>query len=87
MDTHDGVIKKRDLAPMLKASIQFLISLSNDIHFLEVHDSDRTSKRVKMGIMRFRTEGELHKLEMEIKKIRDIVNRPKSRKKKEKINN
>jgi hypothetical protein len=40
-----------------------------------------------MGIMRFRTEGELHKLEMEIKKIRDIVNRPKSRKKKEKINN
>jgi len=59
-----------------------LTSLSQDLHKLELFDDNVVSRRVKMSIMRFRTEGSLHRLESEIKKIRVEINQPKYKNKK-----
>lgn len=50
-----------------------MISMSADVHRIEVHDIDNVSRRVKMDLLHLRTEGPLGQLERKVRDMRKEI--------------
>lgn len=71
-----GVKKKRELAHLLKESIIFLTSLSEEVHSLEYTNHHRHSRDLKKKLVDFHHDGPTVKLLEAVKSIRHEINAP-----------